>query len=71
MALLLPWPNSKAEAPSLPGASVGLIDWILSEPVSHLTTHMLISDPTQPHISLFLLSKPFDPGGHQLGRETG
>ena len=33
MALLLPWPNSKAEPPNLPGASVGLIDWILSEPV--------------------------------------
>jgi len=34
MALLLPWPNSKAEPPNLPGASVGLIDWILSEPVA-------------------------------------
>ena len=36
MALLLPWPNSKAEPPNLPGASVGLIDWILSDPVRSL-----------------------------------
>jgi len=34
MTLLLPWPNSKAVPPNLPGASVGLIDWILSEPVA-------------------------------------
>ena len=34
--MLLPWPNSKAEPPNLPGASVGLIDWILSDPVRSL-----------------------------------
>ena len=44
MALLLPWPNSKAEPPNLPGASVGLIDWILSEPVKSLSYFIFRSD---------------------------
>ena len=38
MTLLLPWPNSKAVPPNLPGASVGLIDWILSEPVRFISS---------------------------------
>ena len=47
MALLLPWPNSKAEPPNLPGASVGLIDWILSEPVRSLLPNLFDSPLTQ------------------------